>query len=214
MPVSAAGISQELLLVLDMMVKSGKIPQSKIMVERIVSEATALYETYVEFLSRELRSHVSNSEESPFGSKFEVVDSVQIKQGEPAVVLAPSSMLIDGPSVDYFKQIADDPASRIIMTSYQAAETPGRMLQDGAKQVTFADEAISVRCHVERIDGFASHSDYNQLMAYVSRLRPKLRRVLVNHGERPKAQNLASSINKIFKIQTQHPLVQEAIKLL
>jgi predicted metal-dependent RNase len=51
-------------------------------------------------------------------------------------------------------------------------------------------------------------------MAYVNRLRPKLRRVLVNHGERPKAQNLASSINKIFKIQTQHPLVQEAIKLL
>jgi predicted metal-dependent RNase len=67
---------------------------------------------------------------------------------------------------------------------------------------------------VERIDGFGSHSDYNQLMAYISRLRPKLRRVLVNHGERAKAQNLASMINKQFRIQTQHPLVQEAIKLL
>jgi uncharacterized protein len=51
-------------------------------------------------------------------------------------------------------------------------------------------------------------------MAYVMRLRPKLRRVLVNHGERPKAQNLASMINKQLRIQTQHPLVQEAIKLL
>jgi predicted metal-dependent RNase len=38
--------------------------------------------------------------------------------------------------------------------------------------------------------------------------------VLVNHGERPKAQNLAGQINRIFKIQTQHPLVQEAVKLL
>jgi uncharacterized protein len=52
------------------------------------------------------------------------------------------------------------------------------------------------------------------LIAYINRLRPKLQRVLVNHGERNKIQNLASSINKIFKIQTQHPLVQEAIKLL
>jgi predicted metal-dependent RNase len=64
------------------------------------------------------------------------------------------------------------------------------------------------------LDGFASHSNYEQLIAYVLRLKPKLRRVLVNHGERAKAQNLASSINKMFKIQTQHPLVQEAIKLL
>jgi predicted metal-dependent RNase len=36
---------------------------------------------------------------------------------------------------------------------------------------------------------------------------------MVNHGERPKVQNLATSINRILKIQTQHPLVLEAIKL-
>lgn len=214
LPVSPAGISQELILVLDMMIRSGRIPQSRIMIDKVVSEATAVYETYLEFLSRELRPRMAESEESPFGAKFEVVESAKIKQGESAVVLAPSSMLAGGPSVDYFKQIAGDPASKVIMTSYQAVETPGRILQEGSRQVTIAGESISVRCHVERIDGFASHSDYNQLMAYVSRLRPKLRRVLVNHGERPKAQNLASSINKIFKIQTQHPLVQEAIKLL
>lgn len=214
LPVPAVGISQELLLVLDAMAKSGRIPQSRIMVEKIVSEATAVYETYVEFLSRELRPVMGESEASPFGARFETVEFAQIKQGEPAVVLAPSSMLAGGASALYFKQLAGDPASKVILTSYQAVDTPGRLLQDGARQVTVDGESVNVRCHVERIDGFASHSDYNQLMAYVSRLRPKLRRVLVNHGERPKAQNLASSINKIFKIQTQHPLVQEAIKLL
>jgi uncharacterized protein len=214
LPVPAAGISQELLLVLDAMLRSGRIPQSRMMVEKIISESTAVYETFVEFLSRELQPRMSASEESPFGTRFEVVEFAEIKQDEPAVVLAPSSMLAGGASVLYFKQLANDPASKVILTSYQGIETPGRMLQDGARQVTVDGESINVRCHVERIDGFASHSDYNQLMAYVSRLRPKLKRVLVNHGERPKAQTLASAINKIFKIQTQHPLVQEAIKLL
>jgi predicted metal-dependent RNase len=213
-PVPAAGIAQELLLTLDYLLKSGRVPQVKVLVEKLVSEATAIYEAYPEFLSRELRPRVSESEASPFGAQFETVESQKIVQGEPAVILAPSSMLAGGPSVSYLQQIASDPTSKLILVSYQAPDTPGRLLQDGNRQVAIEGGTISVRCQVERIDGFSSHSDYNQLMAYVSRLRPKLRRVLVNHGERPKAQNLASSINKIFKLQTQHPLVQEAIKLL
>jgi KH/beta-lactamase-domain protein len=213
-PMPAAGIAQELLLTLDYLLKSGRVPQVKVLVEKLVSEATAIYEAYPEFLSRELRPRVSESEASPFGAQFETVESQKIVQGEPAVILAPSSMLAGGPSVSYLQQIASDPTSKLILVSYQAPDTPGRLLQDGNRQVAIEGGTISVRCQVERIDGFSSHSDYNQLMAYVSRLRPKLRRVLVNHGERPKAQNLASSINKIFKLQTQHPLVQEAIKLL
>ncbi len=114
----------------------------------------------------------------------------------------------------YLKQIANDPKSTLIILSYQSVDTPGRALLDGAKQVEVRGETLHVQCQVKRIDGLGSHSDYNQLMAYVLRLRPKLRRILVNHGERPKAQNLASMINKQFRIQTQHPLVQEAIKLL
>jgi KH/beta-lactamase-domain protein len=213
-PVPAAGTAQELLLTLDHLVKSGRMPPVSVLVEKLISDATAIYEAYPEFLSRELRSRISESEASPFGAQFTTVESQKVAPGEPAVILAPSSMLTGGPSVSYLQQIASDPASKLIFVSYQVPDTPGRLLQDGNRQVAVAGGTISVRCQVERMDGFSSHSDYNQLMAYVNRLRPKLRRVLVNHGERPKAQNLASSINKIFKIQTQHPLVQEAIKLL
>ncbi|OLC25968.1 MAG: MBL fold metallo-hydrolase [Candidatus Nitrososphaera sp. 13_1_40CM_48_12] len=211
LPVPVVGISQEIILVLDRFMKG---VQAKVLVEKSISKATAIYEAYPEFLSKELRQRVLESEASQFGSQFSIVESQLLKIGEPAVILAPSSMLLGGPSVDYLKQIAADPCNRLIMLPYQAVETPGRAIQDGARQVAIRGETINLQCQVERIDGFASHSDYNQTMEYVKRLRPKLRRVLVNHGERPKAQNLASSINKFFKIQTQHPLVQEAIKLL
>jgi uncharacterized protein len=213
-PVPAAGISQELLLVLDRHMKEGRLQGAKVLVEKTISEATAIYEAYPEFLSKELRRCVLESEASQFGyDKFATVDSAAL-DNEPALILAPSSMLAGGPSVNYLKQIAGDPMSRLVMVSYQAADTPGRAIQDGARQVTIKGETIRLQCQVDRIDGFGSHSDYNQLMNYVGRLRPKLRRVLVNHGERPKAQNLASMINKQYRIQTQHPLVQEAIKLL
>lgn len=213
LPVPTVGISQELILVLDRFTKGGRL-QTKVLVEKIISEATAVYESYPEFLSKELGKYVLESETSQFGSQFSIVESESLEPSEPAVVLAPSSMLIGGPSVGYLKQIANDPKSTLVMLSYQSLDTPGRALIDGARQITIGGETINLQCQVEKIDGLGSHSDYNQLMAYVMRLRPKLRRVLVNHGERPKAQNLASMINKQFRIQTQHPLVQEAIKLL
>jgi KH/beta-lactamase-domain protein len=210
-PVPAAGISQELILVLDRFARG---LQARVLVEKIISEATAVYEAYPEFLSKEMRQRVLESEASQFGPSFSIVESETLKGGEPAIILAPSSMLVGGPSAGYLKQIAGDPRNRLIILSYQAVDTPGRAIQDGTRQVTVMGETINLKCQVERIDGLGSHSDYNQLMAYVSRLRPKLRRVLVNHGERAKAQNLASMINKQFRIQTQHPLVQEAVKLL
>jgi KH/beta-lactamase-domain protein len=213
MPVSAVGISQELILLLDRFTKRGSL-RTKVLLEKTISEATAVYEAYPEFLSKELCDHVLESETSQFGPQFSIVESDTLKSSEPAVILAPSSMLIGGPSVDYLKQIANDPRNMLIMLSYQSLDTPGRALLDGARQITIKGESVKVECQVKRIDGLGSHSDYNQLMAYVMRLRPKLRRILVNHGERPKAQNLASMINKQFRIQTQHPLVQEAIKLL
>jgi KH/beta-lactamase-domain protein len=213
MPVPAVGVSQELILLLDRFTKSGSL-RTKVLVEKIISEATAVYEAYPEFLSKELGNHVLESETSQFGPQFSIVESDTLKPSEPAIVLAPSSMLAGGPSVDYLKQIANDPRNTLIMLSYQSLDTPGRALLDGARQITIKGESVKVECQVKRIDGLSSHSDYNQLMAYVMRLRPKLRRVLVNHGERPKAQNLASMINKQLRIQTQHPLVQEAIKLL
>ena len=81
------------------------------------------------------------------------------------------------------------------------------MGQDGKVQV------VTINCGTEKLEGFSGHSDYKQLMSYVQRLRQKLRRVLVNHGERRKSQNLSSSINRMFRVTTHYPQVQEAIKL-
>ena len=75
-------------------------------------------------------------------------------------------------------------------------------------------EVININCATERLDGFSGHSDYNQLMSYIHRLRPKLRRVIVNHGERRKCENLASSVHRMFRIATTCPQVQEGIRLL
>jgi len=72
---------------------------------------------------------------------------------------------------------------------------------------------IDIRCKVEKIDGFSGHSDYNQIMKYIAKLRPKLKQVIVNHGEKKKVESLASSIARIFKLPVYAPSIQEAIKV-
>jgi predicted metal-dependent RNase len=133
---------------------------------------------------------------------------------EPAVILAPLFSNDGGPSLNYLEQISQRRDSKIILTSYQMPGSLGRFIQEGGKQMSVAGQQIEVRCVVEKIEGLDVHSDYNQLINYVSKLRPKLRRVLVNNGERSKVQNLAASINRMLKIQTQHPSVLEAVKLI
>ena len=214
-PVPTVGLSQELILSINMHMRTGKIVETKVLIEKIISNASSIHETYPQYLSKELKYMILRDEENPFRSKqFVIIESQSLRSEEPAIILAPSSMLTGGPSVEYLKQISEDPKSTLVLTSFQAAGTPGKNIQDGSREVLINDHNIKINCQVEKIEGFSNHSDYNQLVAYINRLRPKLRRVLVNHGERTKVQNLASSLNRMFKIQTQHPLVQEAIKLL
>ena len=123
-----------------------------------------------------------------------------------------------GPVLEYFKSIAPEPKNKILFVSYQVNGTLGRRVMDGSKQVSILGkegkiEVVSINCSTERLDGFSGHSDYNQLMSFVHRLRPKLRRVLVNHGEKKKSENLSMSIRRMYKVSSHYPQIQEAIKL-
>ena len=214
LPVPSIGLAQELMLIIDMHMKAGKIDKTKMLIEKIILEASSIYEVFPEYLSREMNHRLLNPEDSPFsGEQFNFVESAKLDNGQ-AIILSPSSMLIGGPSVGYLKQISDDPRNKLILTSYQATGTPGRYIVEGGRQISVCGQTITINCQVDKVEGFSNHSDYNQLVAYINRLKSKLRRILVNHGERPSVQNLASSLNRMFKIPTQHPMIQEATKLM
>jgi len=213
LPVASVGLAQELMLTIDTYMKAGKIDKTKILIEKIILETTSVHEIYPDYLSRDLAHRVIDSEHSPFGEEFEIVESAKLDD-EPLIILSPPSALIGGPSIWYLRQIAEDRRNKLIFTSYQPADTPGRCVEDGGKEISVCGESILINCQVHKLEGFSNHSDYNQLVAYVSRLASRLRRILVNHGERVNVQNLATSLNRMFKIPTQHPIVQEAIKLI
>jgi len=190
----------------------GMLP-AKIFIEKAVDEASSIYESYAEYLSKEIRQVVDRHSVNIFRPpKSQIVESKRFRRGSNLIV-SPSSTLTNGPSIDYLDQISHDPGSTIIFTSHILPNTPARSLIEGTRDLVIDDRRISVKCKVESFPEFTAHSDYGQILAYVKRLKQKLRRVIVNHGEKNKSQNLAGSINRILRIHTQHPLVAEAIKL-
>jgi len=223
-PIPAVGRAQEIMMVIDHYMKAGQMVESPVFMEGMISEASAIHESYPEYLARDLQQKILETDDNPFDSEYftnvEHPDAREepLREGSPCIIIATSGMLEGGPVLEYFKNIAIDKKNKLLFVSYQVNGTLGRRVVDGTKQVSMLGrdgkvEVVNINCGIERLDGFSGHSDYNQLISFVHRLRPKLRRVLVNHGERRKSENLSMSIRRMFRIPTHYPQIQEAIKL-
>jgi uncharacterized protein len=213
LPVPILGLSQEICVTLGMLRSTNKIDPDNIFVDEKIMDMFNFYEIYSDYLSKPLKQRISDQIEDPIFINSLVKLEPSVKW-ERSIILCPSSMLTDGPSVTYLSQIANDSLSKVILLSEQFQPTAGKRLQEGERNITIGGDNLDIKCNVDVIPGFSIHSDYNQLLAYVNRLKPKLKKVITNHGEGKKCQNLSNSINKIFKIQSFHPLVGESIKVL
>ena len=222
-PVPAVGRAQEIMLVLDQYMKNKQLTEAPIFMEGMISEATAIHVAYPEFLAKELRMQVASGGQNPFLSPyFTMIDHPSnrdeaLREG-PAIIMATSGMLEGGPIINYFERLAPSDKNRLIFVSYQIAGTMGRRILDGAREVSIMTDdgkmkIVNIGCKVEKIDGFSGHSDYNQLIRFIGKLRPKLQQVIINHGERRKVENLANVVSRMFRIPTLMPDVEEAIRL-
>ena len=221
-PVPAVGRAQEMMLVLDKEMRERNLVECPIYIEGMISEASAIHMSYAHYLGFNVRKSVSSGV-NPFQSEYFTLVNGPGKRDEiledrsPSIIMATSGMLEGGPSVEYFKSIAPVRENKIIFVSYQINGTLGRRVMDGImNQIGMMDKkgkvkVVPVNCETQRIDGFSGHSDFNQIMNFVYRVKPK--RVIVNHGEKSKSENIASSIHNRYHLRTSVPDNREVIKL-
>ena len=221
-PVPAVGRAQEIMLVLDREMKEGRLLESPIYIEGMISEASAIHMSYAYYLGYNVRKSVAEGI-NPFQSEyFTIVNGTRKREDvfnddSPSIIMATSGMLEGGPSVEYFKEIAPDDKNKIMFVSYQINGTLGRRVIDGVmNEISMTDKngkmkVIPVKCTTQKIDGFSGHSDFNQILSFISRVKPK--RVLVNHGEKSKSENIASTVYHKLRIRSGVPDVREIIRL-
>ncbi len=223
-PVLGVGRAQEVMIIIEKMVREKKIPKIPVYVEGMVWDITAIHTAYPEFLNKNIKKMIFQEGYNPFLSEiFHQPGSIKerkkiIEEGGPCVILATSGMLTGGPSVYYLEHLADDPKNSLVFVSYQGKGSLGRIIQRGDKEVTIRAsngkrEILPIKLEVYTIEGLSGHSDRNQLINFITRLSPRPKKIIVNHGESSKCLDLASSIYKRLKVETVAPKNLDALRL-
>ncbi|MFH1511242.1 MAG: MBL fold metallo-hydrolase RNA specificity domain-containing protein, partial [Candidatus Woesearchaeota archaeon] len=81
------------------------------------------------------------------------------------------------------------------------------VFKNGMKQ-----EICQIKMEVHRIE-ITNHSDRRQLMNFVQNCEPHPKKVVINHGENSRCLDLASSLHKLFRVETVAPRNLEAIRV-
>jgi KH/beta-lactamase-domain protein len=221
-PVFAVGRSQEVMLVIEELMRTSQIPRQPVYLDGMIWEATALHTCYPEYLNDGLKQKILQQGENPLLSPiFKRVDSHEMRQRicadpDPCIVLATSGMLTGGPVMEYMKHWADDPRNTLCFVGFNAEGSLGRKLQRGFREMpiqeTGASRSIRVEMALETIDGYSGHCDRRQLMNFIQNMEPQPKLVLTGHGEASKCIDLAQSITAKFNIEARSLQNAETIR--
>ncbi|MEK6873536.1 MAG: MBL fold metallo-hydrolase RNA specificity domain-containing protein [Nanoarchaeota archaeon] len=217
-PELGLGRAQETMLIIDDAIRSGKLPSIPVYVDGMIWDINAIHTAYPDFLSNSVRNLIFQ-DKNPFVSEtFKQVGSAQerkqVIEGGHCVVLATSGMLVGGASVEYLKHFAGNKRNSIVFVCYQGVGSLGRQIQEGLKEWnTESGETIPIELEVHKIDGFSAHAGRTELLNFVKNCKPKPKRVIINHGEVSKSLDLASSLYKIERVETNVPRNLETIRL-
>lgn len=215
-PVLGVGRAQEVLVLIEEYFRKNKI-KVPVYIDGMVWDITAIHTAYPRFLNNEIREKIFYKGEDPFTSPiFKQVGSKKerdkfLAEG-PCVILATSGMMVGGPSVYYFKHIAEDKKNGMIFVCYQGEGSLGRRIQRGETTVPVDGERIEVNLEKTTVD-LSGHADFNELMSYVRKMKPRPRKVMVVHGESSSTLKLASEIHKEFRIETVAPRAVDSLRL-
>src|SRR3989338_9400504 len=216
-PELGLGHAQETVLRVEEAVRTGQLPDIPVYLDGMLLDINAIHTAYPDFLNASVRNQIFQ-DNNPFLSPiFRRVGSPAerklVIEGGPCIIIATSGMLVGGASVEYFKHLADNPNNLIVFGSYQAPSSLGRQVQEGLSSVNVDHELVEVKLQVETMYGLSAHSGRNDLLQYISRMNPRPKKIIINHGESSKCLDLASSLYKLNRVETVVPRNLETVRL-
>ena len=111
-------------------------------------------------------------------------ESKQINfDSRPKVIISASGMCEAGRIRHHLKHNLWRPESVILFVGYQAENSLGRKLQDGAQNVKLFGEEIAVRAQIATLHGTSGHADRDGLLNWLAGFRKGPRQIFVNHGD-------------------------------
>ncbi len=212
MPVFAVGRTQDILYILNELVREKRLPPFDVYIDSPLAEqATKIYLTHQQYFDKEAarfsRVIKGDAIKLHFTESIEESQAInRIKSG--AVVMAGSGMCEGGRVAHHLKHNLWRPECSVVFTGFQARGTLGRRIVDGASHVHVLGEEIAVRAKVYTINGFSAHADQSGLLEWLSSFVSKPE-VFIVHGEEAVAVGFAKLVEEQLGLVTHVPHREE-----
>lgn len=210
MPVFALEKTQELLYEINELLKDKKIPVCPIYLDApLAIKLTEVYEHLSKNFNSTAQADLKKDDIFQFpGLKISATaqDSMAIAHmPSPKIIMAGSGMSSGGRIQHHEAHYLTNPNNTILFTGYQAANTLGRLIRDGAPEVMIHGEPVRIKARVEHIDGYSSHKDMDHLVEFVSKTAETVKKVFVVMGESKSSLFLVQRLRDYTGVNAVHP---------
>lgn len=215
-PTFAIGRTQDLLYIMNNLVRAGKLKKLDVYVDSpMAEEATKIYLAHPEVYDEDARKLFRSKEGRAL--KIHFVQSIEESQRlnrirSGALIMAGSGMCEGGRIRHHLKHNIWRPECSILFVGFQANGTLGRKIVDGADRVNILGEDMAVRARIFTIGGFSAHGDQKDLLDWLGAFRNHPE-VFIVHGEEKAALDFEQAVQEKFGFTTHVPVKGETFQL-
>ncbi len=194
--------TQEVMWHLNELLLADRIPHQMVFVDSpMAMNITEVFKQHPELFDEEM-SALIRQHNSPFNfpglTMIRTVDESKAINHitGTAIIIAGSGMCTGGRVKHHLVANISRKESSIVFVGYQAANTLGRHIVEGAKEVRILGQSYPVKARIAQIHGFSAHADRDELFSWISGLKKAPRRVFVTHGEAQAAQSFGQFLHE------------------
>ncbi len=204
-PAFAVGRTQELVYHLHQLTYEGRIPEIPIYVDSpLAVNVTEAFRMHPECYDRETRNFLAESgDQDPFGFyRLRYVRSVEESKSlntanNPIIIISASGMAEAGRVQHHLLHAIEDPRNAVLITGWQAPNTLGRRIADGAEHVRIFGDDYDLRAEVHTFYGYSAHADRDDLLSWAAPRAPTVKTAFVVHGDSEPAKTLATGLEDL-----------------
>lgn len=203
-PAFSVGRTQYIVYLLNRLAEAGRLPPFKVFVDSpLAIEATEVYRQHIECFDDDfIKDLLSEEDRDPLGFRglFYTRLAAHSKKintlDEPIIVVSASGMCEAGRVLHHLKNNIESPNTQILFAGYQAPNTLGRRILDGAKSVNIFGRPYDVNCKVSRLESASGHGDQSELLKWLTMVAESgsLKKIALVHCELDAATVLAERI--------------------
>ncbi|MCX6739024.1 MAG: MBL fold metallo-hydrolase [Candidatus Parcubacteria bacterium] len=218
-PIFSLERTQVLLFEINDLVEHGKIAEIPVFLDSPLGiKITEVYKKYKSYFNASALAVIKGGDDIFKFPRLKFTEDVQDSKAihsvpPPKIVIAGSGMSSGGRILHHEKDYLPNPNNTLLLIGYQAVGTPGRLIQDGQKQVKIYGEMVNINARIVVINGYSAHRDTNGLLEFVEAMKDDVQKVFVVMGEPKAATFLSQRIHDYLGLKAFVPKRGESVEL-